>query len=396
VDAAALPTGPLVATGMAAAALLIEWALTRPTAADRPGRSWIWRVAVGTILLTAAGAAILTVASRSTAHATVRTATTAMAPEMAGMTGMTMPVATPPVASLAVATTSAAPHALVPAELPPVAPGAVFRTTITAEESVISIAPDVSYKAWTFNGTAPGPVIHVRQGQRVEITFRNNTSMPHSLDLHAARVRADVAFGDVVPGGSRTISFVANDAGAWLYHCVTAPALMHIANGMYGALIVDPAKPLPKAAHEYALVASEWYLNGAGRDAPASIDWNKAMAMQPDIATFNGYANQYADHPLRVQPHERLRFYVLNAGPNLVLPFHLVGGIFDRAYRDGDMTHWLTGVQTTDVPSGGAAAFDAHFDTPGVFGFVNHSFASVDKGQIGAIDVGDVHGTMTH
>ena len=118
--------------------------------------------------------------------------------------------------------------------------------------------------------------------------------------------------------------------------------------------------------------------------------------MQPDIVTFNGYANQYADHPLRVQPGERLRFYVLNAGPNLVTPFHLVGGIFDRAYQDGDMTRWLTGVQTTDVAPGGAGAFDARFDTAGVYGFVSHSFANVDKGEIGAIEVGDVHGTMTH
>jgi nitrite reductase (NO-forming) len=411
-DVAALSTGPFIASAMAAAALLVEWALRRRTADGRHHRdgagapatapkasrgSWIWRVAVGTVLLVSSGAAVLALASRSTAHATTHATVTATAPTMAGMTMAATPAATTtPAPNLAVATTAPAPHALVQAELPPVAAGDVFRTTITAEESSISIAPGVSYKAWTFNGTAPGPVIHVRQGQRVVITFRNNTTMPHSLDLHAARVRADVAFGDVAPGESRTISFVADDAGAWLYHCVTAPALMHIANGMYGALIVDPARPLPRAAHEFVLVASEWYLNGSGKDAPASIDWNKAMAMQPDIATFNGYANQYADHPLHVKPHQRLRFYVLNAGPNIVLPFHLVGGIFDRAYQDGDLTHWLTGVQTTDVPSGGAAAFDAHFDTPGVFGFVNHSFASVDKGEIGAIDVGDVHGTMTH
>jgi nitrite reductase (NO-forming) len=407
-DAAALSTGPFIASAMAAAALLVEWALRRRTASDRRHRddaeapkasrgSWIWRVAVGTVLLVSSGAAVLALASRSTAQATTQAAVTATAATPPTMAGMTM-AATPatPAPNLAVATTAPAPHALAQAELPPVAAGDVFRTTITAEESTISIAPGVSYRAWTFNGTAPGPVIHVRQGQRVVITFRNNTTMPHSLDLHAARVRADVAFADIAPGESKTISFVADDPGAWLYHCVTAPALMHIANGMYGALIVDPARPLPHAAHEYALVASEWYLNGSGKDAPASIDWNKAMAMQPDIATFNGYAGEYADHPLHVQPGERLRFYVLNAGPNLVTPFHLVGGIFDRVYQDGDMTHWLSGVQTTDVPSGGAAVFEAHFDTPGVFGFVNHSFAMVDKGQIGAIDVGDVHGTMSH
>jgi nitrite reductase (NO-forming) len=393
-----------------AASLLIGWAFAlgarderrrregvAPLApAPRPTRSrgsWIGRAAVGGILLCALAASIVAVTSRSPADA--RSQTPAASTSASPMAGMTMPSASPAATPVA-ATAPAPPHRLFPAEAPPVATGSVFRTTITAEETTISIAPGVSYRAWTFNGTAPGPVIHVRQGQRVVITFRNNTSMPHSLDLHAARVRADVAFSDVPPGGSKTISFVANDPGAFLYHCVTKPALMHIADGMYGALIVDPAHKLPRAAHEFVLVASEWYLNGSGTDKPAALDWNKAMAMHPDVVTFNGYANQYADHPLRVKPRDLLRFYVLNAGPNLVTPFHLVGGIFDRAYQDGDMTHWLTGVQTTDVPSGGSAAFDAHFDTPGVYGFVSHSFANVDKGEMGAIEVGNVHGTMAH
>jgi nitrite reductase (NO-forming) len=300
--------------------------------------------------------------------------------------------AAPPVAKLAAATTPGP----IAAEIPPVAKGKVVRLTMTAEDAVVPIAHGVTYQAWTFNGKVPGPVIHVRQGQRLVITFRNATKMPHSLDLHAARVPANVAFTDIAPGASTTISFVASTPGAFLYHCVTAPGLMHIGNGMFGALIVDPAKPLPHASHEFVLVASEWYLNGPGTKAPASLDWTKAMAMQPDYLAFNGYANEYADHPLHVQPHQRVRFYVVNAGPNLVTPFHLVGGVFERAYNDGDMSHWLNGVQTTDVAPGGSAAFDARFDQPGVYGFVSHSFANVEKGELGAIDVGNVHGTMTH
>jgi nitrite reductase (NO-forming) len=347
---------------------------------------------------------------RAVARDRATSATSATAAPAAGTTmdmgsmPMNMPMTTTPAAATAapaatapVAVTAAATaRSPIAAEIPPVAKGKVVRLTITAQNAVVPIAHGVTYQAWTFDGKVPGPVIHVRQGQRLVITFRNATKMPHSLDLHAARVPANVAFADIAPGASTTISFVASTPGAFLYHCVTAPGLMHIGNGMFGALIVDPAKPLPQAAHEFVLVANEWYLNGTGTKAPASLDWTKAMAMQPDYLAFNGYANEYADHPLHVQPRQRVRFYVVNAGPNLVTPFHLVGGVFERAYTDGDLSHWLNGVQTTDVAPGGSAAFDARFDRPGVYGFVSHSFANVEKGELGAIDVGNVHGSMTH
>jgi nitrite reductase (NO-forming) len=346
-------------------------------------------------------------AARSPARAVAGSQAAAAAPattmDMGSMPmPMPMPAAAPAAASgpgtgtPVVATAAAAPRGPVVAEIPPVAQGRTARFTITAQDAVVPIAHGVTYRAWTFNGRVPGPVMHVRQGQRVVITFRNATSMPHSLDLHAASVPADVAFADIGPGKSTTISFTASAPGAFLYHCVTAPGLMHIGNGMFGALVVDPATPLPHAAHTYVLVANEWYLNGTGTKQPASLDWTKAMAMQPDYLSFNGYANEYADHPLHVRPHQRLRFYVVNAGPNLVTPFHLVGGLFERAYTDGDMRHWLNDVQTTDVAPGGSAAFDTRFDEPGVYGFVSHSFANVEKGELGAIDVGNVTGTMTH
>jgi nitrite reductase (NO-forming) len=188
------------------------------------------------------------------------------------------------------------------------------------------------------------------------------------------------------------VSFRAERPGVYLYHCVTAPAVGHIANGMYGAMVVDPARPLPRAK-SFVLTAGEWYSDGA---TPAHLDYHKALAMTPDYMSFNGRAFQYDDRPLHVKPGERVRFYVVNAGPNLVLPFHIVGGIFDRAYVDGDMTHWLRDVQTTDVPPGGAAIFDVRFATRGVYGFVNHSFASAEKGQIGTVLVGSARGTMSH
>jgi nitrite reductase (NO-forming) len=292
---------------------------------------------------------------------------------------------------------SGSPHAPAPASrthadslaaVPPVPSGDVARFRITVEDKTIQVAPGLRYRAWTFNGTAPGPVLHARQGQTVEITFQNRGSIAHSFDLHAARIRPDVAFKDVPPGGSLTFRFVADNPGVFLYHCVTAPAVSHIANGMYGAMIVDPERPLPAADAEFVLVASEWYLDRAGDRRPAQISVRKALAATPDWMTFNGSARRYADRAFHVEPGWLVRFYVANAGPNLTTPFHLVGGIFDRVYSDGDVTHWLTGVQTADVPAGGGAIFDTRFDEPGVYGFVSHRFASADQGEIGAITVG--------
>jgi nitrite reductase (NO-forming) len=287
-------------------------------------------------------------------------------------------------------------HADARAALPPVPAGDVARFTVTAEDKTIEIAQGVRYRAWTFNGTVPGPVLHVRQGQTVEITFKNRGADPHSFDTHAARIPADVAFKDVPSGGSLTFRFVARDPGAFLYHCVTAPSVAHVANGLYGALIVDPERPLPAVDAAFVLVASEWYLNRAGDRRPAQMSFRKAFDARPDWVTFNGYANRYVDHPFQLEPGWLARFYVVNAGPNLTTPFHLIGGIFDRFYADGDVTHALTGVQTVDVPAGGGAIFDAHFDTPGAYGFVSHMFASADKGEIGEIGVGAAHGRLPH
>ena len=135
----------------------------------------------------------------------------------------------------------------------------------------------------------PGPVVHARQGQTVEMTLTNDGAIPHSIDFHAARIAPNKAFVDVMPGKSFTVRFQANDPGVFMYHCGTKPVLMHIANGMYGAIVVDPATPLPKADHSYVLVASEWYLNGDGLTTPAQFYMDKARAIMPDWTTFNGY-----------------------------------------------------------------------------------------------------------
>ena len=288
-------------------------------------------------------------------------------------------------------------HAAYDATLPPVPAGDLVKVHMTLKDMVIEIAPGVKYNTWAFDGHgAPGPILHVRQGQTVQMTLTNGGAIPHSIDFHAARIAPNHAFTDVAPGESFTFRFTASDPGVFMYHCGTKPVLAHIANGMYGALVVDPATPLPHADKEYVLVASEWYLNGDGVSTPASLDMNKARAMMPDWTTFNGYANQYVTHPLTAQPGQTVRLYVVAAGPTLDTNFHVVGTIFDRAWVNGDMSRFERGVQTVAVPAGGGAVFDVKIDHEGLYPFVSHAFAHVDLGQVGVLKVGNPKGTMTH
>jgi len=263
----------------------------------------------------------------------------------------------------------------------------------------VQIAPGVKYAAWAWAGGAPGPVIHVRQGQLVRITLTNDGAIPHSVDFHAARIAPDKAFADVLPGKSVSYSFRAEDAGVFMYHCGTKPVLMHIANGMYGAIVVEPRPGvLPKADKNYVLVASEWYLGSDGLRTPAQFDMAKAHARQPDWMTFNGYAGQYVTHPLTAKPGQLVRFWVVDAGPSLDTDFHVVGTLLNTAYPFGDINpaHALTDVQTATVPAGGGGVFDVKIDKPGLYPFVSHAFAAVDEGQVGVLRVGDVPGTMSH
>jgi len=288
-------------------------------------------------------------------------------------------------------------HAAYPAALPRVPAGDLVKVNMTLKDMTVEIAPGVKYNTWAFDGHgAPGPIVHVREGQTVEMTLKNGGAIPHSIDFHAARIAPNVAFRDVAPGDSFTFRFKANDPGVYMYHCGTKPVLAHIANGMYGAIVVDPAKPLPKADNEYVLVASEWYLNSDGLDEPASLSMDKARAMAPDWTTFNGYANQYVTHPLTADPGETTRFYVVAAGPTLDTDFHVVGTIFNRAWVNGDMTTFQRGVQTVAVPAGGGAVFDVKIDGEGLYPFVSHAFAHVDLGQVGLLKVGNPKGHMSH
>jgi nitrite reductase (NO-forming) len=323
------------------------------------------------------------------------------------MPGMAMPAstegarATPSFAGTAPADAEAlaTAHRAFPAELQATTPGPVLNVHLGINHRVLSIAPGIKYEAWTFGTGVPGPVIHAREGQTVRVTLTNNAPMPHSVDFHAALVAPDKAFVDIMPGKSFTFSFKVNDPGVFMYHCGTKPVLAHIANGMYGAIVVDPANPklLPPVHHAYVLVSGEWYLNAPGEKKPAGLDMVKAHQMTPDWVTWNGYAAQYVKHPLTAHPGHTTRFYVVDAGPSLNTDFHVVGTVLERAWVDGAVTDPPEhGVQTVTVPAGGGAIFNVNIAKPGLYPFVTHSFASVDMGAVGLLKVGDVDGTMSH
>jgi nitrite reductase (NO-forming) len=290
------------------------------------------------------------------------------------------------VSPLSIASTAPVAHAA-PATLPPlIGNGEAVSVTLVATDATVEIASGVQYRAWTFGGTVPGPVLHVRQGQSVNLTFINNGTMTHSIDLHAAQVAPNVAYRSVNPHEKVEFSFVAQVPGAFLYHCGTYPVLQHIANGMYGAIIVDPAQPLPAADASYVLVQGEWYSQQVS-GTQMSGDYNKMMNVTPDEVVFNGVAFQYNDHPLSAKVGQRVRLYVVDAGPSLPSSFHIIGGIFTAVYPDGDATHALTGVSTYPIAPGQGAVFDAIMQQPGKYPIVDHSMRDMMIGAVGVLNV---------
>jgi len=268
---------------------------------------------------------------------------------------------------------------------PPRSQTRFHRLRLEIQHARVSIAAGSSYDAWTFGGHVPGPIIRVTVGDTVDLTLVNRAPIPHSIDFHAAEIAPSRAYVNVLPNDSLHFQWVAHVPGVFLYHCGTAPVAMHIANGMYGALIVDPEHPRP-AAREFVFVQSEFYTkSGAAPDSALSIDWSKLLGLVPEYVVFNGRAAQYAESPLRVWVGEPLRFYVVDAGPNRVSSFHTVGAIFSRVYEDGS-DHPLEGVQTANVPVGGGVIFETRLAEPATYPFVTHAFADATKGAVGMLE----------
>lgn len=207
------------------------------------------------------------------------------------------------------------------------------RVTLRVQEVEREVAPGVTQTLWTFGGTAPGPALRGRVGDTFEITLVNDGSIGHSIDFHAGALAPDRPMRTIEPGEELTYTFTATRSGVWMYHCSTMPMSLHIANGMVGAVVIDPPD-LPAVDREYLLVQSELYLGADGPDG-AVADLAKIRAERPDAVVFNGYPNQYDHAPLRARVGERVRLWVLDAGPSRASAFHVVGGQFDTVYLEG-------------------------------------------------------------
>jgi len=275
------------------------------------------------------------------------------------------------------------------AALPPVPAGTVHEVTWYMRDVVSEVAPGVRQQLWTFDGGVPGPVLHGRVGDTFAITVRNDTTMTHNLDLHVESGPPAAVMAPIAPGGTHTYRFVARYAGAWLYHCGTMPMLQHMANGMYGALIVDPPDLAP-VAQQYVLVGSELFFGPDG----ASGDYAKMRADQPDAVVFNGYPFAYQHQPLTATAGAPIRIWVVAAGPNRGLSFHVVGAPFTAAYlggtyllRPGDPARGAA--QTLSVAPGDGGFVELTVERAGTYPFLTHDMADAELGAAGSITATD-------
>jgi nitrite reductase (NO-forming) len=273
------------------------------------------------------------------------------------------------------------------ADAPPRATARRHRVRMVAVAVRHEVSPGVMYDAWTFDSIVPGPILRATVGDTIDFVLVNSANMPHSMDFHAAEIAPNRAYRNVMPHDSISFRFVPRVPGAFMYHCGTAPVAAHIANGMYGALIVDPVAPRAPA-QEFVLVQSEFYMTSAqGKDSVHSLEWQKVLNASPDFVTFNGVASRYATHPIAVKSKQPIRIYVVNAGPNRISSFHVVGAIFDKVYGDGFGAPML-GLQTWNVPVGGGAVFELRLAEYGQYPFVTHAFADATKGAVGVFQAG--------
>ena len=313
-----------------------------------------------------------------------------------------------PKAGAAVGTAASAPgqtidfNAEMPANLKPrdpVAPrplpGTVHNLTLHIKEARVEVAPGVKQTMWTFGNTAPGPVYRGKVGDTFNFTIVNDGKITHSMDFHAGMVSPSTAMVPIDPGKSHVYTFRANRAGIYMYHCGTPPVLMHIAAGMYGAVIIDPPN-LATVDREFVMLQSEIYTGPKG----AVADMPKLLGEQYDAVVFNGYVNQYKYVPIRIEPNDHVRVWVLDDGPSQSSSFHVIGTIFDTVFKEGAY------LLQPDATQGGSQALDlaaaqggfAEF-TPteaGTYAFVTHKFNDASRGAVGVFQVGDAPATAGH
>jgi nitrite reductase (NO-forming) len=256
----------------------------------------------------------------------------------------------------------------------------------------LELAPGVTYRAWTFGGTIPGSFIRVREGDLVEFHLKNahDSDVPHNIDLHAVSGPGGGAKASLtMPGHETTFEFRAIHPGLYVYHCATAPVGLHVANGMYGLILVEPKEGMKPVDREYYVMQSEFYTTGKFMEKGHwDFDMDRAMAENPSYVLFNGHTNALmGDNAIEAEVGETIRLFVGNGGPNLVSSFHVIGAVLDNVYSEGGTTA-NHNVQTTLVPAGGSAITEFRANVPGELILVDHSiFRAFNKGALGMLTV---------
>jgi nitrite reductase (NO-forming) len=271
--------------------------------------------------------------------------------------------------------------------------GDLIEVEMVVEEKLMTVAEGYEQLVWTFNGQVPGPVLRTHVGDTVRVHLVNpaEASSSHSLDFHASQVAMNDEMRSIAPGEDLIYEFTTDYAGVWMYHCGTAPVLHHIANGMFGMVIVEPEGGLPPIDNELFLVQSEWYLGAQGE--VSSYEKANQAAPAPDFVMFNGVASQYADNPVEIPTGEDVRLFVLDAGPSLDSSFHVVGAIFHDVIKEGvhlqagNVGNW--GSQAVDLSPAQGAIIEMAAAEDGLYAFVTHAFNLTGRGAEGLLQAGD-------
>lgn len=272
-------------------------------------------------------------------------------------------------------------------KLAPAPGGTDHKIEIRASEQTLEIAPGLEQEMWTFNGQVPAPTLRGKVGDIFTITLINDGKNGHSLDFHASEVAPDNEMRTIGPGESLVYQFEATHSGIWMYHCGTPPVLHHTGNGMYGAVVIDPPD-LPPVDREYLFVQSELYVGGTGDGG-----YEKMLDDRWDAVVFNGYVNQYASAPIRVEPGQKIRAWVLDAGPSENSSFHVIGTIFDTVYREGhyelrpDATRG--GSQALDLQPAQGGFVEFTLEESGSYPFLTHKLSNASKGALGYFQAGE-------
>ena len=361
--------------------------------------------ATGTHLVAAPGQTVTTVVTFPAA-ADLTYVCTVPGHEQAGMSSKLQvgePTAQAPATNSGTGATPRTPEAALP-PLPPGTPRvpegqiappvqrsepALVKVNLAIQEVVGQLAEGVGFRYWTFGGTVPGPMIRVRQGDTVELTLTNppGTEMTHSINVHAAIGPGGGAV-QIPPGQQNTFRFKAEHPGVWVYHCMTPTVGNHVANGMFGLVVVEPPQGLPPVDREFYVMQSEAYLQGDPK-APGlhSFAFDKLLREDPDYVVYNGSVGALTDERAMVASvGDRVRFFFGVGGPNLDSAFHIVGLAWDKVHPEG-AEETLTDVQTTLVPPGGATETDLTMTVPGTYMMEDHHITRLEKGAFAHLDV---------